>query len=301
MCIWCVANVWLVGYLMSTQCLCVCLTCIWCIYHVLCCVSRVCIVFGCCVFYAGQTCIDQQSIYWSTMYWSKARWIGTGGLSSCQELVLCVDVLVMCWCLQVKIIITNQSYSTGEWSLWALQWQHGMAQFGNLWSSFRTCKVSGESSHKTEALTVLNQDWFGLVLSARLGAPCPKHTTSMQDGASTWLTLWLMVIQMSMQLVFIWQWCFRQFWLLEGRLGLCAHQLFSSASVCYQRKWWKPFLAAGDDGYDDGTADAKARTFTHKRHSHKHIRVDFSTCSGRATAQNSKYNSEDEPVVLRMA
>ena len=39
-------------------------------------------------------------------------------------------------------------------------------------------------------------------------------------------------------------------------------------------------LAAGDDGDDDdedGIDVAKARTFTHKRHSHRHIRIDFST------------------------
>ena len=42
-------------------------------------------------------------------------------------------------------------------------------------------------------------------------------------------------------------------------------------------------LAAGDDGDDDDddcTDAAKAWTFTHKRHSHKHIRIEISTFLG---------------------
>ena len=51
----------------------------------------------------------------------------------------------------------------------------------------------------------------------------------------------------------------------EGNLGLWAHLLFSSASLCYQSEWWMPFFVVatgnnGDDGdeddYDDYDTDA---------------------------------------------
>ena len=85
-----------------------------------------------------------------------------------------------------------------------------------------------------------------------------------------------------------------------GQLGaLCSPVVLIGLSVRSQIMMNAIFLAAGDDGDDgddddDGTDAAKAQTLTHKRHSHKHIRIDFST-------QNSIDNYADEPVVMCMA
>ena len=96
MCIWCLANVWLVSYLMSTQCFSVVyLTCIW---HLPC-------IWMMCVFYAYQTCIDLQAYHilikhvliksrmdW---YWWVVEMSGVGPACGC---------LVVRWCLRVKNI-----------------------------------------------------------------------------------------------------------------------------------------------------------------------------------------------------
>ena len=58
---WCVANVCLVGYLMSTQVSFLCNSHVFDVYHVLCCVLHACIVFGCCV------SLCQSNMYWSVM------------------------------------------------------------------------------------------------------------------------------------------------------------------------------------------------------------------------------------------
>ena len=61
-------------------------------------------------------------------------------------------------------------------------------------------------------------------------------------------------------------------------------------------------LAVGDDGDDDdGTDAAKARTFTHKRHSHKHIRIALSAFWACCCPETVKTNYDDAPVVIRMA